>query len=133
MNAKKIVFGVMGATTSLLALAACSSGSPGQGPEPTAPYHLVDGTYDGKLVTHSRGPVQVRITVAGGKITKAEAIQQPTAAAKSQTINTKAIPILNQETVDAQSTHIDFVSGATLTSKAYVDSLQDAIDQANKG
>ena len=50
---------------------------------------------------------------------------------KDQEINSYAVPILNQEAVDAQSANIDMVSGATYTSQGYIESLQSAIDQAN--
>ena len=45
-------------------------------------------------------------------------------------INDYALPILIQETLDAQSADIDMVSGATVTSDGYLQSLQSALDQA---
>ena len=77
------------------------------------------------------GPVQVELTVANGKITKVSVIQYPSGNGKDQEINSYALPILVQETVDAQSANIDMVSGATVTSDGYVRSLQSALDQAN--
>jgi DMSO/TMAO reductase YedYZ heme-binding membrane subunit len=41
-----------------------------------------------------------------------------------------ALPILKQETLSAQSADSDMVSGATVTSEGYVESLQSALDQA---
>ena len=38
--------------------------------------------------------------------------------------------MLVQETLDAQSADIDMVSGATVTSEGYLESLQSALDQA---
>jgi uncharacterized protein with FMN-binding domain len=75
--------------------------------------------------------VQVQITVADGKITAAEAVQYPTNNGKDQQINAYAVPKLNQEVTAAQSASIDAVSGATVTSDGYIQSLQSAIDQAN--
>ena len=40
------------------------------------------------------------------------------------------MPILIDETNQAQSANIDMVSGATVTSEGYVESLQAAIDEA---
>ena len=40
------------------------------------------------------------------------------------------MPILEQETVQAGSSQIDAVSGATVTSEGYISSLQSALDQA---
>ena len=38
--------------------------------------------------------------------------------------------MLIQETLDAQSADVDMVSGATVTSVGYLQSLQSALDQA---
>ncbi|WP_329498711.1 FMN-binding protein [Kitasatospora herbaricolor] len=76
------------------------------------------------------GPVQVKVTLDGAKITKVEAIQYPTHDRRDQEINSYAVPLLNQEAVDAQSAAIDVVSGATFTSQGYTTSLQSALDQA---
>jgi uncharacterized protein with FMN-binding domain len=51
--------------------------------------------------------------------------------ANSATINPGAVAKLKQETLQAQSAKIDAVSGATFTSKSYVESLQAALDAAN--
>ena len=56
-------------------------------------------------------------------------LQYPAATREDQ-INAYALPILIQETIDAQSAQIDMVSGATVTSTGYVQSLQSALDQA---
>ncbi|MGW0695632.1 FMN-binding protein [Streptomyces sp. NPDC002738] len=76
------------------------------------------------------GPVQVRITVEGSKITDVTVLQYPSDNPKDQEINSYALPTLNQEAISAQSAEIDAVSGATFTSDGYIDSLQSAIDKA---
>ncbi len=76
------------------------------------------------------GPVQVELTVSAGAITSATVLQSPSGNPKDQQINDYALPILTQETIDAQSADIDMVSGATVTSDGYVESLQSALDQA---
>ncbi len=88
-------------------------------------------TYTGDAVSTRFGDVQVEITVQSGKITKSVVLQVPWNNGKDQEINSYAVPILNSETVDAQSADIDMVSGATYTSQGYIGSLQSAIDQAN--
>ncbi|HET8769164.1 MAG TPA: FMN-binding protein [Pedococcus sp.] len=88
-------------------------------------------TYDGDTAQTRWGPVQVRITVQGGKITNAEAIVYPNNNGRDVEINSYALPVLNQEVVQAQSANIDMVSGATVTSDGYLQSLQSAIDQAH--
>ena len=103
------------------------SGSAGSGSSSGA----ASGTYTGDTASTQWGPVQVQITVADGKITDATAVQYPSGNGKDQEINSYALPILAQEAVAAQSAQIDHVSGATVTSDGYVQSLQSAIDQAN--
>jgi uncharacterized protein with FMN-binding domain len=73
--------------------------------------------------------VQVEITVANGKITTVNVPVYPTDNPKDQEINSHALPELIQETLDAQSANIDMVSGATVTSDGYLQSLQSALDQ----
>jgi uncharacterized protein with FMN-binding domain len=77
------------------------------------------------------GNVQVQITVEDGKVTKSIVLQVPWNDRKDQEINSRAVPTLNAETVQAQSADIDMVSGATYTSKGYIESLQAALDQAH--
>jgi uncharacterized protein with FMN-binding domain len=76
------------------------------------------------------GPVQVKITVAGGKVTAAGATEYPLNSPRDQQINSYAIPALNSEAVAASSANIDSVSGATYTSQGYITSLQSALNKA---
>ena len=76
------------------------------------------------------GPVQVQLTVAGGKITAADVLQVPSGNQRDEEINSYAVPVLNQEVLAAQNANIDMVSGATVTSDGYIQSLQSALDQA---
>ncbi|MFI6854704.1 FMN-binding protein [Streptomyces sp. NPDC050416] len=86
-------------------------------------------TLTGSVAQTQYGPVQVRITVAGGKITKAEAVQAPKGG-RSDQITSSSVPRLNQAAVAAGNAQIDAVSGATYTSAGYKQSLQSALDQA---
>jgi uncharacterized protein with FMN-binding domain len=87
-------------------------------------------TVTGDAVSTQWGPVQVELTVDGGEISQAQVVQYPNGNGRDQEINDYALPILTQETVDAQSAQIDMVSGATVTSNGYLESLQSALDQA---
>ena len=89
------------------------------------------GTFTGAAVDTRWGTVQVEITVASGKITKSDAVKYPSGNPRDQEINSYALPILAQEAVSAQSAKIDTVSGATVTSDGYLQSLQSAIDAAH--
>lgn len=87
-------------------------------------------TVTGDSVSTQWGNVQVQITVTNGKITSATAVDYPQNNGRDQQINAYAIPVLQQESVGATSANIDMVSGATVTSGGYVQSLQSALDKA---
>ncbi|MCP3786187.1 FMN-binding protein [Micromonospora sp. A3M-1-15] len=89
------------------------------------------GTATGSVAQTRWGPVQVRITVSGGKITDVTVVQVPDGNHRDQEINDYAVPILRQEALAAQSARVDTVSGATVTSDGYRESLQSAIDAAH--
>ena len=76
------------------------------------------------------GPVQVEITHSGSTITGVDVVAYPTENPRDQEINAQAVPQLVQETLSAQSADIDMVSGATVTSTGYLQSLQSALDRA---
>jgi len=88
-------------------------------------------TVTGDTAQTQWGPVQVQITVSSGTITDVTAVQYPSGNGRDQEINSYALPVLAQEAVAAQSANIDHVSGATVTSDGYVQSLQSALDKAN--
>ncbi len=102
-------------------------------PAPTAssPGAAAAGTYTGSAANTRWGIVQVQITVANGKITASTAVQYPQNNGRDVQINSYAVPALNQEVVAAQSANIDTVSGATVTSDGYLQSLQSALNQAH--
>ncbi|MGW4165912.1 FMN-binding protein [Streptomyces chartreusis] len=87
-------------------------------------------TVTGSTAETKYGPVQVRITLTGTRITEATAVRSPDETARSRDINATAVPKLNQETLQAQSADVDTVSGATYTSAGYRQSLQSALDRA---
>lgn len=76
------------------------------------------------------GPVQVQLSVSGGKVTDVQVLAYPSGNPRDAEINSYALPILVKETLSAQSANIDMVSGATVTSQGYLASLQSALDQA---
>ncbi|MET9991821.1 FMN-binding protein [Streptomyces mutabilis] len=86
-------------------------------------------TLTGSVAQTQYGPVQVRVTVSGGKITGAEAVRAPEGGQSDQ-VTAEAVPKLNRAAVAAGSAVIDAVSGATYTSAGYKQSLQSALDQA---
>ncbi|XUL86963.1 FMN-binding protein [Streptomyces galilaeus] len=107
---------------------AANAAAPSQSSAAAAPAAQAK-TVTGDVATTQYGPVQVRITVANGKITKAEAVQAPSGGTSDQK-TALAIPKLNQEAVAAGNANIDSVSTATYTSGGYKKSLQSALDKA---
>jgi uncharacterized protein with FMN-binding domain len=87
------------------------------------------GTVTGNVAQHRFGPIQVEITVSQGTITDIQVVQEPSDG-KSRWINSQAVPILISQALAAQSGSIDGVSGATLTSQAFVTSLTSAMSKA---
>lgn len=92
---------------------------------------LVSGTYTGDSVDTRYGPVQVRVTVSGGRLTGVVVLRTPSENERDREIAGYAVPMLTSETLTAQSARIDTVSGATYTSEGYIRSLQSALDQAH--
>lgn len=88
------------------------------------------GTVTGPVVQVKWGQVQVRATLAAGRITAVDVLRTPDENAHDRQVNAVAVPVLVRETLAAQSTRIDMVSGATFTSGGYVRSLQAALDRA---
>ncbi|MFI6460317.1 FMN-binding protein [Streptomyces sp. NPDC050528] len=98
---------------------ATSSSSGSASTPSTSAKKVVQGT----AINTSKGTVQVQVTFEGDKISSVSMLQQP-----DHPQTTAAVPVLIEETLKAQSSKIDTVSGATITSDAYVQSLQAAID-----
>ncbi|MET8975021.1 FMN-binding protein [Streptomyces sp. NPDC004539] len=92
-------------------------------PSPSASSASSSKVVAGTTVGTEKGDVQVQVTFEGDKITAVEMLKAPD---HPQTKN--AVPKLIAETLEAQSAEIDTVSGATITSDGYKESLQAALD-----
>ncbi|AZQ38197.1 FMN-binding protein [Streptomyces cyaneochromogenes] len=99
------------------------SASSSASPSTSASAESAARTVDGSTVTTDKGPVQVQVTFEGDKIASVKMLQQP-----NHPQTTAAVPKLIAQTLEAQSADIDTVSGATITSDGYKESLQAAID-----
>jgi uncharacterized protein with FMN-binding domain len=86
------------------------------------------GTFTGPAVFVNYGTVQVKITVANGRITDAVAVQAP--SGRNDRYTNMAVPILKQQTLAAQSANIKGASGASYTSYGWFKSLQGALADA---
>lgn len=81
----------------------------------------------------SLGDIQVKVTVANGQITSVGMARMNLNGPQSQQISQSIIPQLEQQTLAANGSAIQGVSGATYTSQAYATSLQAALDQLKGG
>lgn len=86
-----------------------------------------DGTYLGARASAYYGYVQVKVVIKGGAITSFWLVEAPSHTGTSVAINRNALPILAQEVVAAQNASVDAVSGATLTSAAFMASVRSAL------
>jgi len=118
-------------TTSTATAAATPSASAStttSAPAATPSKASVSGSFTGDAINVGYGMVQVKIVVSNGKITSAEAVQNPTG--RSQRFSDYAIPNLKQQTLAAQSAAIQGVSGASYTSYGWYKSLISALNKA---
>ncbi|MFD3928194.1 FMN-binding protein [Streptomyces sp. NBC_00554] len=92
-------------------------------PSASASSEAASETVAGSTVATEKGDVQVEVTFEGDTIASVRMLTQP-----NHPQTTAAVPKLIQETLEAQSADIDNVSGATITSDGYKESLQAAID-----
>ena len=90
-----------------------------------------DGTYKGPEVNAFYGLVQVQAVIQNGKIKNIQFLEYPADRRTSQRINSVAVPNLQQEAMQVQSANVNIISGATLTSQAFIMSLQSALANAH--
>jgi uncharacterized protein with FMN-binding domain len=97
----------------------------------TAPTTTTQATRraNGDDVEYRYGQLELQVTVKAGRISDIEPAVDEATDPRSAQINDQAIPYLRDQALQAQSAHIDGVSGATYTSDAYVQSLQAALDK----
>ena len=85
-------------------------------------------TATGPRVNYNYGVLSVKVTVSGRKISKISiAYLDDAADPRSQMIDEQAIPILEQQALQAQSANIQGVSGASFTSEGFEQSLQSVL------
>ena len=89
-----------------------------------------DGQFAGDTVDAFYGLVRVQATIQSGKIANVQFLEYPNDRRTSIRINNIAMPYLTTEAIQAQSAEVDIISGATLTSEAFIQSLQSALESA---
>ena len=104
--------------------------NPGATTLPQGKGNYKDGTYTGSPTDAFYGNIQVRAIIQSGQIVDVQFLQYPNDRERSLAINTQAMPILKQEAIQVQNASVDIVSGATDSSKAFIQSLSSALSQA---
>ena len=99
-------------------------------PATTAPATTRSAT--GQDIQYRYGDIQLKVTEQGTRITDVQVVQESATDPRSEAINSQAVPLLQQQTMSAQSANIDGVSGATFTSEAFYQSLQSALGQLGR-
>jgi uncharacterized protein with FMN-binding domain len=87
-------------------------------------------TVAGSVAMTQYGPVQVKVTVRGGRIADVTAVQLPQRDGRSAQISSYAAPLLREQALSAESAQVDGVSGATYTSEGFRTSLAAALSKA---
>lgn len=96
--------------------------------EPAAEVTLADNEYIGVSKNGNGGDVKVKVTMDGDKIAKIEVLEQN----ETVGISDPAFAQIPDAIIAAQSTDVDTVSGATITSKALIEAVNDALSQIKK-
>lgn len=107
---------------------ATKKATPTQTPAAAPATTAATGVFTGDIVNVRYGNVQVKITVENGKITDAQAVQAP--SGRNDRWTQMAVPILRQQTLQAQSANINGASGASFTSYGWYTSLASALKKA---
>lgn len=110
------------------ALSPPASSSPAPSPPPPGD---ASQEVDGDVIPTRFGDIQVRLVESGGTIVDIQSLQLPFDRRRSLEISQFVEPILLSEALQAQSSQIDSISGATYTSEAYRMSLQSALDRVH--
>jgi uncharacterized protein with FMN-binding domain len=86
---------------------------------------LVDGTYEG---SYRRGPVKVRvkITIESQRISSIDLLEHDTWRGE------EAGKIIPDRIIQEQSTEVNAVSGATMSSRVIMNAVQNAVDKAKQ-
>ena len=98
------------------------------------PRRTGEGTrsFDGPAMTTPFSAIQVRGYFTGRRLTGIETVLLSGDGPHTEALNARAEPILRESALEAGDADVDVVSGATSTSKIWLDSLQGAIDKARR-
>lgn len=89
---------------------------------------LADGVYVGEYAggMHAWRTNKVQVTVTGGKVTDIKVLEH------KENQSAEYLGELYGRVMEAQSLQVDVISGSTLTSKAYLKGVEEALKQAQR-
>lgn len=90
-----------------------------------AEYEAGEGEYIGKSSEGIGGEIVVKVAADGGSITAVEVLKEN----ETPDIGGKALEKLPAMVVESQTTEIDAVAGATITSSAFLEAVDEALSQ----
>lgn len=105
-----------------------TSAPPGSGPATTVG-GSINGSAVGQKENYGYGQMSVKVTIANNRIVDVSVNSIQALESYSLQLEQQVVPILKSEVLQAQSTRISALSGATYTSEAYAYSLQSALDR----
>jgi uncharacterized protein with FMN-binding domain len=119
-----------GSPTSAPTSTTTGPGSPGSSGTTPSTSPAATRTATGAAINYNYGVLSVAATVSGTKLTNVTiASIDEGGNFRSQSIDQEAVPLLEQEALQAQSAGIQSVSGASYTSAGFEQSLQSALTQ----
>ena len=101
-----------------------------QSPATAAQVQYKDGAYTGPVVDAYYGLMQIQAVIKNGRLDSIRVLKYPNDRRTSIYINRQALPMLRNEVINAQSAQVNIISGATLSSEAFIRSLGAAMNQA---
>jgi uncharacterized protein with FMN-binding domain len=105
-----------------------STGAAKPGTKPTTGSGSANQTVQGDPIQFRFGVAQAEVKLNGSTMTDITTVQAP--GGRYQPYTDRAVPAMKQRILQAQSTNVAAVSGATYTSRAYAQSVQSALDRA---
>ena len=120
--------GIMAAVENALASAQAAAPAveePEQGSEASFELGVPDGTYTG-AGKGFEGPIEVEVTVSGGKITAVKVLSH----SDTPGISDQAINTVPGRIVEANSPQVDVPSGASYTSRGIMEAVENALNSA---
>ena len=102
------------------------SGSHEVDPDPAQKVQLGENEYLGTSTLCMGNELAVKVKMEGGKIAAIDIVQQQETAG----VGSKALEALPALIIEAQSTEVDAVAGATVSSTALKDAVNNALAQA---